>query len=101
MENSLKSSQMISHIKFKFSPNVSHLYSKSLNVEKYMQDRWVNPLSQDAKNTPNTYICINWENIQWQDTAVNQANRSTFLDSEIWTKALSYTNQIVKEVAEI
>jgi hypothetical protein len=83
MESSLKSSQMISHIKSEFSPKVSELYSMSLNAEKYMQDRWVNPLSQDVKNTPNTYICINWENMQWQDTALNQANRSTSLDSEI------------------
>jgi hypothetical protein len=83
MENGLKSSQMISHIKFEFSPKVSEVYSMSLNVEKYMQDRQVNPLSQDAKNTLSIYICINQENVQSQNTALNQANRSTSLDSEI------------------
>jgi hypothetical protein len=55
----------------------------SLNVEKHMQDRQFNPLSQDAKITASIYICINWENMQWQNTALNQANRSTSLDSEI------------------
>jgi hypothetical protein len=74
---------MISHIKFEFSPKVSEIYSMPLNVEKYMQDRQVNPLSQDAKNTHSTYICNNWENMQWQHTALNQANRSSSLDSEI------------------
>jgi hypothetical protein len=73
------------HIKFEFRPKVSEVYSMSLNVEKYMQDRQVNPLSQDAKNTPSIYICIIQQNMQRQNTTVNQANRSTLLDNEILT----------------
>jgi hypothetical protein len=75
MENALKSSQMISHIKFEFSPKVSEVYNMSLNVGNNMQDRKVNALSKDAKNTPSIYICINRENVQWQDITLNQANR--------------------------
>jgi hypothetical protein len=75
MENALKSSQMISNIKFEFSPNGSEVYSMSLDVEKHMQDRQVNPLSQDTKNTHSIYIFINRENMQWQNTALNRANR--------------------------
>jgi hypothetical protein len=71
------------HIKFQFSPKVSEVYSMSQNAEKYMQDRQINQLSQDANNTCSIYICINQENVQSQNTALNEANRSTSLDSEI------------------
>jgi hypothetical protein len=39
--------------------------------------------------------------MQWQHTALNQANRSSSLDSEIWNKTSSYMDQLVKEVTEI
>jgi hypothetical protein len=85
---------------FDFSPKVSEVYSMSLKVEKHMHVRHVNPLGHDAKNTPSIYICIHQENMQWQNTALNQANRSTSLDSEMWTKTSSYMDQLVKEVTE-
>jgi hypothetical protein len=70
MENALKFSQMISHIKSEFSPKVSEVYNMSLNVGKNIQDGEVNPLSEDAKNTPSIYICINQENMQWQKHSI-------------------------------
>jgi hypothetical protein len=39
--------------------------------------------------------------MQSQNTALNQANRSTSLDSEIWTKTSVYIDQFAKEVTEI